>query len=70
MFPISKTCPTCGSKRIALVRTDYRTSVRGRPVVVKDLERQECPVCGEVLFDRAAMKRMQSLWPGRRRKSA
>lgn len=53
-------CPTCGSNRIHTVRTDYRISVRGEEVVVPNLERDECPNCGEVLFSPAAMQRIES----------
>ena len=70
MYPIAKTCPTCGSRRIKIVRSDYPTTVRGRRVIVPDLERQECPNCGEILFDRSAMRKIQSFWPGRKRQTA
>jgi YgiT-type zinc finger domain-containing protein len=63
MDPKAKTCPTCESTEIRTIRSDYPATVRGRQVVIPDLERQECPVCGEVLFDRAAMKKIQSYWP-------
>ena len=39
---------------------DYRTSIQGQAVVVPDLERDQCPDCGEVLFSPAAMRRMES----------
>ena len=70
MYPIAKTCPTCGSSRIRLVKSNYATMVRGRKVIVDDLERQECPVCGEVLFYCAAMKRIQSHWPRKKKMPA
>jgi YgiT-type zinc finger domain-containing protein len=60
MYPIAKECPTCGSRRIRVIRSDYRTLVHGKQTLIRDLERQECPVCGEVLFDRSAMKKIES----------
>lgn len=63
MHPIITKCPTCGSKKIKVVRSDYRTSIQGHEVVVPRLEREECPNCGEVLFDCAAMERLEALRP-------
>lgn len=70
MHPIAKTCLTCGSRKIRVVHSDYPTTVRGRRVVIPELERQECPNCGEILFDRSAMKRIQSFWPNKKRQTA
>jgi YgiT-type zinc finger domain-containing protein len=53
-------CPTCGSSRIHTIRSDYKTRVRGEEVVVPKLEREECPVCGEILFGPQAMRRIES----------
>ncbi|MBN1343580.1 MAG: YgiT-type zinc finger protein [Phycisphaerae bacterium] len=49
------------------MRSDYTTEIQGRTVVVPELERQECPDCGEVLFDCAAMARLESLRTGKPR---
>jgi hypothetical protein len=35
------TCPTCGSKKIKLVRRDLQRTVRGQSYVVPDLEFHE-----------------------------
>ncbi|MGH7176594.1 MAG: YgiT-type zinc finger protein [Tepidisphaeraceae bacterium] len=70
MSPVAKSCPTCGSRRIRRQRSDFPMRFGSRRVVVPELERQECPVCGEVLFDRDAMKKIQSHYPPARRKSA
>ena len=56
----SHRCPTCGSSRMRSIVGDFRTSIQGQPVVVPDLERDQCPDCGEVLFSPAAMRRMES----------
>ncbi len=61
MNPVLSKCPTCGSRRIKVVRSDYKTTIQGRSRIVPDLERQECPDCGEVLFDCAAMERLEGL---------
>ena len=53
-------CPTCGSTRIRTVVSDYRTRVQGEEVIIRRLERDECPECGEVLFGPAAMRQMES----------
>jgi len=37
---------------------------------VPQLERQECPNCGEVLFDCAAMERLEALRPKKRRRAS
>ncbi|MCX5674604.1 MAG: YgiT-type zinc finger protein [Planctomycetota bacterium] len=67
MNPILRRCPTCGSRNIRLVRSDYRMRRRGRRVVVPDLERQECPDCGEVVLDCAAMERLEARRTGKPR---
>ena len=53
-------CPTCGSASIRTVVGDYRTRVHGEQFVIPNLERDECPECGEVLFSPEAMRRMES----------
>jgi YgiT-type zinc finger domain-containing protein len=53
-------CPTCESSRIRTIRSDYRIRVRGEDVLVPKLERDECPNCGEILFDPEAMRRIES----------
>lgn len=67
MNPVVKKCPTCGSRKIRVVCSDYKTTVQGRTVTVPDLEREECPNCGEVLFDCAAMERLEALRTKRRK---
>jgi YgiT-type zinc finger domain-containing protein len=70
MHPIPKKCPTCGSGKIKVVHSDYVARVGGHEVVVPRLERQECPNCGEVLFDCAAMERLEALRPKNRRRAS
>ncbi len=60
MNPQLTKCPTCASRKIKVIRSDFNTKAQGRTVVVADLERQECSDCGEILFDCAAMERLEA----------
>jgi len=57
------TCPTCGSKRIRLVRRGVTRTFRGRTYQVPDVEFHECPNCGEKLYGREAMHKLESYRP-------
>lgn len=67
MNPTLAKCPTCGSRKLKLICGDYRTRSRGRPIVVPDVERQDCAVCGEVLLDCSAMERIEAFRHEKRR---
>jgi len=56
-------CPTCGSREIRKVRRDFAGDFRGCPYTVPDLEFFECPACGEKVFDREAMRRIEAYSP-------
>ena len=56
-------CPTCGSKRIKRVRRNFRDTWKGQAYVVPNLEFEECPDCGERLFDHAAMQKIEAHSP-------
>jgi YgiT-type zinc finger domain-containing protein len=56
-------CPTCGSREIRKVRRDFAAEFRGQPYTVPDLEFFECPACGEKVFDREAMRRIEACSP-------
>jgi YgiT-type zinc finger domain-containing protein len=58
-----KTCPTCGSKRIKKVKRDLRRVFDGHTYVVPDLEYHECPDCGERVYDRDAMRKIEAHSP-------
>ena len=62
MFSI-KTCPTCGSKRIAFVRRTLVRRHKGRTYRVPDLEFHECPDCGERLYGPEAMRKIEAHSP-------
>lgn len=57
--PHFKKCPTCGSPKIKLVRGNYRTMAREKPITVSNVQRHECPACGEILLDYDAMKKIE-----------
>ena len=56
-------CPTCGSGRIKKVRRNWRDSYRGQTYVVPNLEFFECHDCGERLYDREAMRKIEAHSP-------
>jgi YgiT-type zinc finger domain-containing protein len=51
-------CPTCGSDRIRRVTRDVPGVYKSRAYTAKNVHFEECPVCGERLFDREAMKKL------------
>ena len=57
------TCPTCGSKRIKKVRRDLPREFQGKSYTVPALEFHECPDCGERVYDREAMRKIQAHSP-------
>jgi YgiT-type zinc finger domain-containing protein len=56
-------CPTCGSTRIRRVRRNWRDTFQGETYVVPNLEFEECPDCGERLYDRDAMRKIEAHSP-------
>ena len=69
-----RTCPTCGSRKIRRQKTDVTFKVKGRRKVVKNLELEVCPACGEKLFDSEASRQVEEAfgihYPRRKRKVA
>jgi len=68
-------CPTCGSKRIKLLRRNWVGEFQGQTYVVPDLEYHECPDCGERVYDPQAMRKIEAHSPAyakrqKRRKAA
>ncbi len=57
------TCPTCGSKKIKRVTRNLTCNFAGHSYVVPDLEFHECPDCGEHLYDRDAMRKIEAHSP-------
>ena len=62
-----KTCPTCGSKRIQRVVRDVTRQYEGQPYVVPAVEFYDCPVCGEKVYDHAAMAKIEAYSPAYRK---
>lgn len=65
-----KICPTCGSKKIRLIKKDLAFTHRGKEVIVSQVECEECPECGEVITDYAANQYIDSVVFGRERRQA
>ena len=61
-----ETCPTCGSKRIRKVRKSVTRTFKGKTYVVPNVEFHECPNCGEKLYGREAMRKLESYRPNLR----
>ncbi len=49
-----RSCPNCGSRSIKRVRKPFRAKVKGRLVMVPDVEREICSDCRAEYFDREA----------------
>ena len=56
-------CPTCGGERISRVRKTVTRQYNGRAYQVPDLEFEECPDCGERVYDREAMRKIEAYSP-------
>jgi YgiT-type zinc finger domain-containing protein len=52
-------CPTCGRNRMERVSREITTRVGRRAITVSDVEVDECPKCGERLYDLAALRRIR-----------
>ena len=56
-------CPSCGSDQIKKVCRDWTGAYKGQTYVVPKLAFYECPVCGERVFEREALGRIQASSP-------
>ena len=56
-------CPSCGSAKIKKLCCDWTGQYKGKKYTVPDLEFHECPECGEKLYDREAMRKIESCSP-------
>jgi YgiT-type zinc finger domain-containing protein len=56
-------CPSCGSTKIRKVRRNWSGNFQGRSYTVRSLEFYECPVCGERIYDRQAMRKIEDRSP-------
>lgn len=62
-----KTCPTCGSNRIRRVVHDVSRQYEGQTYIVPAVEFYDCPVCGEKVYDREAMQKIEAYSPAYRK---
>jgi YgiT-type zinc finger domain-containing protein len=56
-------CPNCGSKKIKKVRRNWSGKFQDQCYTVPALEFYECPVCGEKVYDRQAMRKIEEHSP-------
>ncbi len=56
-------CPTCGSDKIKKVQRAWKGDFHGKTYQVPSLEFYECPECGEKIYDRMAMRKIESHSP-------
>ncbi len=62
-----KTCPTCGSNRIQRVVRDVTRQYEGQTYIVSAVGLYDCPVCGEKIYDREAMLKIEAYSPAYRK---
>ena len=65
-----KTCPTCGSDKVERVVRDITRTYQGQIYTVPMVEFYDCPNCGEKVYDRKAMLKIQSYSPAYRKVEA
>lgn len=56
-------CPTCDSDKIKKVRRNWTNKTQSKTYTVPNLEYYECPDCGEKVYDREAMQKIESYSP-------
>lgn len=56
-------CPSCASRKIKHKRQDWEGEANGTSYKVRDLQFYECPSCGERIFDRDAMRKIEARSP-------
>lgn len=62
-----KTCPTCGSGEIKRVKRVWRGEFQSKKYFVPSLSFYECLNCGEKVYDREAMHRIEERSPAFRK---
>jgi YgiT-type zinc finger domain-containing protein len=58
-----KTCPTCGSGKIERVVRDVLHNYKGQIYIVPAVAFYDCPNCGEKVYDREAMLKIEAHSP-------
>ena len=52
-------CPSCGSNKIKKVRRNWIGEFQGQTYTVPSLEFYVCENCGEKIYDREAMRKIE-----------
>jgi YgiT-type zinc finger domain-containing protein len=55
-------CPVCGGK-VKQVREDWVGAYKGKTYIVPDLEYYICEECGEKIYPREAMRKIEACSP-------
>lgn len=63
-------CPTCGHAGMVQVERDIATRAGRKTVTVRGVSVEECPRCGERLYNLAALRRLRAVRTGRGRTRA
>ena len=61
-----KTCPTCASDQIKLVVKDISRKYKGQLYTIPAVEFYECSNCGEKVYDKLAMRKIEEYSPAYR----
>ena len=56
-------CPSCGSNKVKKVRRNLTGKFHGQTYKVPALEFHECLNCGEKIYDRKAMRKIEAHSP-------
>lgn len=56
-------CPTCGSDKIQYAIRDVTRNYKGQDYIVPSVEFYDCPNCGEKVYDREAMLKIEACSP-------
>ena len=56
-------CPSCGTDKIKRVQRDCTREFQGQTYTVPNLEFYECAYCGEKIYDREAMRKIEAHSP-------
>ncbi|MCI5148972.1 MAG: YgiT-type zinc finger protein [Candidatus Electrothrix sp. MAN1_4] len=64
-----KSCPSCGSDRIKQVTQDLVRRYKSQKYTVPAVTFYECPDCGEKVYDREAMLKIEACSPAYRKQT-
>lgn len=56
-------CPSCRGNKIEKVQRNWTGKYKGKTYTVPNLEYYECPDCGEKVYDRQAMRKIEANSP-------